>query len=533
MEMGNVKAMDGKLNAHVEATSVPSPDFTYEDGLQPQKGSTQADVLDMSRMGKRQELQRNFRFLSIVGFIMILQSSWESTLLAASYGLTNGGTGGVIWVTVGVILGALCMIASIGEMASMAPTAGGQYHWVSEFAPKSVEKPLSYIVGWLALLGWVTGCPSAAQLTSTLVQGLILLKNENANVATLWQTTLFIMIFLIIAVAFNLFLAGKLPLAEGIFLIVHIFGYFAFLIVLWTMSDHAPASQVFGTFTDGGGWGNVGLSCLVGITTPLWCFLGPDAGAHMSEELKDAGRVLPSAMVWATFFNGLLGLTMIITLCFCIGDIDGVLNSSTGIPIIQVLYNATGSFSGTVVMTTVLIVLSMVGTITVIAATSRQMWAFARDKGLPFSSYIEYVRPGWDIPLNAIIVTLILSLLITALNFGSDVALNAIISLSNAALIFSYMASIGCIRLKRFRNEPLLPRRWSLGKFGAPINDAALAFLAVGFVMSFFPITPLPAPADMNWAIAIFVFVIAAAVINYVVSARKHYIAPVALVKEQ
>lgn len=55
--MGNVKAMDGKLNAHVEATSVPSPDFTYEDGLQPQKGSTQADVLDMSRMGKRQELQ--------------------------------------------------------------------------------------------------------------------------------------------------------------------------------------------------------------------------------------------------------------------------------------------------------------------------------------------------------------------------------------------------------------------------------------------------------------------------------------------
>lgn len=48
---------------------------------------------------------------------------WNS---AASYGLTNGGTGGVIWVTVGVILGALCMIASIGEMASMAPTAGGQ-----------------------------------------------------------------------------------------------------------------------------------------------------------------------------------------------------------------------------------------------------------------------------------------------------------------------------------------------------------------------------------------------------------------------
>ncbi|KAL8814181.1 MAG: hypothetical protein Q9223_006578 [Gallowayella weberi] len=550
MELGKVDPVDAK-HANVETRPVDSPDFHYEDGdFQGQKGSTRGDVLDMSRMGKKQELQKfpipvNCRVhhdpaIFVGKHITARHSrtpdgnpSADNPTSAASYGLTNGGTAGVIWVTVGVIIGALCMIASIGEMASMAPTAGGQYHWVSEFAPKSIEKPLSYIVGWLALLGWVTGCPSAAQLTSTLVQGLILLKNENANVAALWQTSLFIMIFLIVAVAFNIFLAGKLPLAEGIFLIVHIFGYFAFLIVLWTMSDHAPASQVFGTFTDGGGWGNTGLSCLVGITTPLWCFLGPDAGAHMSEELKDAGRVLPSAMVWATFFNGLLGLTMIITMCFCIGDIDGVLNSSTGIPIIQLLYNSTGSYRATVVMTTVLIVLSMVGTITVIAATSRQMWAFARDKGLPFSSYIEHVRPGWDIPLNAIVVTLLVSLVITCLNFGSDVALNAIISLSNAALIFSYMASIGCIRLKRFRGEALLPRRWSLGKFGAPINDAALCFLAVGFVMSFFPISPKPAPVDMNWAVVIFIFVVVVAAVNYVVSARWHYIAPVALVKEQ
>ncbi|KAL9630598.1 MAG: hypothetical protein Q9204_004641 [Flavoplaca sp. TL-2023a] len=253
MERGKIGLTDTK-HANVNTRPVDSSDFISENGhLQGQKGSTRGDVLDMFRMGKKQELQRSYGFLSIVGFIMILQSSWESTLLAAYYGLTNGGTGGVIWVTVGVILGALCMIASIGEMASMAPTAGGQYHWVSEFAPKSVEKPLSYIVGWLALLGWVTGCPSAAQLTSTLVQGLILLKDENANVGQLWQTTLCIMVFLIVAVAFNLFLAKRLPLAEGIFHVVHMVGYFAFLIILWTMSDHAPASQVFGTFNDGGG----------------------------------------------------------------------------------------------------------------------------------------------------------------------------------------------------------------------------------------------------------------------------------------
>jgi choline transport protein len=242
-------------------------------------------------------------------------------------------------------------------------------------------------------LGWVTGCPSAAQLTSTLIQGLVLLKNNDANFTSLYQTTLLVMLFLLISVGFNIFFARSLPTAEGIFLIVHVFGYFAYLIVLWIMSDHAPAKQVFATFVDEGGWGNQGLSCLVGITTPLWCFLGPDAGAHMSEELKDASRVLPSAMVWATIFNGILGLSMLITFCFCIGDVDAVLNGPTGIPVIQVLYNCTGSYAGTVVMTVVLILLSLVGTITCIAASSRQMWAFARDKGFPFSSYIEHVSP--------------------------------------------------------------------------------------------------------------------------------------------
>lgn len=48
---------------------------------------------------------------------------------------------------------------------------------------------------------------------------------------------------------------------------------------MWAITDHVQAKQ-------GGGWGNYGLSTLVGIASPLWFFTGPDAGAHMSEELK-------------------------------------------------------------------------------------------------------------------------------------------------------------------------------------------------------------------------------------------------------
>lgn len=57
----------------------------------------------------------------------------------------------------------------------------------------------------------------------------------------------------------------------------------------------------------------MGLSCLIGLSTPVWCFIGPDAGAHMSEELRDASLQLPRAMMWATVLNGVLGITMLVT----------------------------------------------------------------------------------------------------------------------------------------------------------------------------------------------------------------------------
>lgn len=57
--------------------------------------------------------QRTFKFVSIVGFVTILQATWENVLLSNWFGLYNGGTGGVIWCTIAVWLLMLCMIASL------------------------------------------------------------------------------------------------------------------------------------------------------------------------------------------------------------------------------------------------------------------------------------------------------------------------------------------------------------------------------------------------------------------------------------
>ena len=81
-----------------------------------------------------------------------------------------------------------------------------------------------------------------------IVQEMILLVSPNADVSHLWSTTLMIFFFVCLCVGFNAFFARHLPLAEGIVLFAHIFGFFAFLITLWIMADHAPASNVFTQF---------------------------------------------------------------------------------------------------------------------------------------------------------------------------------------------------------------------------------------------------------------------------------------------
>lgn len=129
------------------------------------------------------------------------------------------------------------------------------------------------------------------------------------------------------------------------------------------------------------------------------------------------------------------------------------------------------------------------------------------------------------------------SLVISVINFGSDVAFNAVVGVSNAALGFSYIISVGCIRLKRLRGEPLLPRRWSLGKWGGPINDITLAFLAVIFVFSFFPTDPSVGDPDwaanFNYAIIIFASACLLALVYYVLGGSRKYVAPRDLIKQE
>lgn len=111
-----------------------------------------------------------------------------------------------------------------------------------------------------------------------------------------------------------------------------------------------------------------------------------------AEEIRDASRVLPWAMVWTLLLNGVSGFIMVITFAYCLGPLEDAITPPYFFAFIGTFYNATGSHTGATIMTCIITVLTLCSAISNVATGSRQMFAFARDNGLPFARFLSYVR---------------------------------------------------------------------------------------------------------------------------------------------
>ena len=65
---------------------------------------------------------------------MVFMGTWEFVLTVLNTGFSNGGYGGLFWCYVTTTLCYASVVASLAEMASMAPTSGGKLNY------KSVER---------------------------------------------------------------------------------------------------------------------------------------------------------------------------------------------------------------------------------------------------------------------------------------------------------------------------------------------------------------------------------------------------------
>lgn len=135
-----------------------------------------------------------------------------------------------------------------------------------------------------------------------------------------------------------------------------------------------------------------------------------------------------------------------------------------------------------------------------------------------------------NVPFNAVLTTSFLSLCLCLIQLGSTVAFNIIISLNLIAFLGTYIISIGCLLLKRFRHEALPPARFSLGRWGLPINLLAFCYSLLTLVFSCFPVSVPVDASTANWGPAIWGGVLGIALVSYLVQGRRDYKGPVVFI---
>ncbi|KAI6834194.1 hypothetical protein KC332_g6070 [Hortaea werneckii] len=269
--------------------------------------------------------------------------------------------------------------------------------------------------GWLSAIGWQVYLAGVCFMVGGLIQALIRLNNES-YVPERWHQTLLTIAVVSTSVVFNTVLAVKLPLIEGVLLCLHLCGVLVVVIPLWAMAPSKPVNTAPFNYTNVGGWDTKGLAALIGMVTPLNVLIGYDCTVHMAEELHDAAITLPKIR--------------------------------TGEPFVQVFYNATGSKAASSVMVAIVIILLISCCFSEVATASRQLWSFARDKGLPASSWLEQCRTGtiWlEHPSSGCGRVICLCSTCSLINIGSTTTLRSISSLGAVAILASYLVTIGTL----------------------------------------------------------------------------------------
>lgn len=96
-----------------------------------------------------------------------------------------------------------------------------------------------------------------------------------------------------------------------------------------------------------------------------------------------------------------------VTCMYVITDVEKVVNPPSGISLIEIYYQATGSEFKTVVLLAAFAVCLFGCAVANITGSSRQIWAASRDNCYPLSAWLAEIHPKFQMPANATYLTAI------------------------------------------------------------------------------------------------------------------------------
>jgi len=313
------------------------------------------------------------------------------------------------------------------------------------------------VIGWLTSLAWVATVATETLFAGTMIQGIITLDYPDYEMHR-WHGTLLTWCVICGCIFVNVVIPAWLPRFEVFILVFHIAGFFAILITLLVMTPELGSNaSVWLTSLNEGGWPTQGVSYCVGFLGNVATFVGADASVHLAEEVSNAAVNIPKAIIGAMLINGSVGFAMMVTILYCLGDVESVLNSKTAFPFIQIFFNSVGNVAGATVMAAVVLALTWACSIGITTTASRMTWSFARDNGLPMSRYLSRVSPRTKVPVWAALAVTGIAALLTLIYVGSETAFNDVISLTITGFYGSYLVPAAFLLHHRIKGN-ILPR---------------------------------------------------------------------------
>ncbi|KAK6987685.1 APC amino acid permease [Favolaschia claudopus] len=365
--------------------------------------SVDNDDKDLLALGYVPSFKREFSNLATISFAFSIMGLCSSIATTFNTPLSLGGPSTVVWAW---ILGAtMCFTlgSSIAEIVSAFPTCGGLYTASAQLTPKKYRAIVGWVVGWLNILGQIAGNAS----TEFGLSGMILAAGTydgDFNVTSGKVVGLFAGLLVLHGIL-NSVSTRHLARFTKYFVFINLGATTLIIITLLATTPRAemhPASYVFG-FKAGlvngtGGW-NDGLSFLFGLLSVQWTDY--DATAHISEEVRRAA--------YAVIGTGLLGWLFNIVLVLCSGDL-ALLPGPSGSAVLQIMTMRMGK-TGALILWSFVCLTAFFVVQTALQATSRTVFAFSRDHGLPDRGFFGYTSRWTQTPLRAIWLSTFLSIL--------------------------------------------------------------------------------------------------------------------------
>lgn len=272
-------------------------------------------------------VKANIGPLSIVALGFNICNSWAGLSASLQIVLLQGGP---VTLLYGMFISTFATFAdalTLAELASVYPTAGGQYHFVSILCPEKITLFTSYFCGIFSIFSWIAIGSAVLIIPAEQISALASTYNTDYEPKD-WHKFLMYQAMLLLVLISNTFFLRRSPKFHDIGFATTITLFIVTSITLLVRSNpKAPSSFVWTTFINQTGWSD-GLCFFSGLLTTCFQYAGLDGALHLAEECKDPQKTVPRAMIAAVTIGFCTAFPFAIIVLYSVTDIDAILSTS-------------------------------------------------------------------------------------------------------------------------------------------------------------------------------------------------------------